>query len=175
MGQEFFVKSTTLEDKVREILPSQGGLGAGFDLSASTQIIPIVDLTESAEGSNLRADLQSAFSHDTITSFSVANTTTTIINNTGYFRVFGNCAQNSNVAGSFNSTFNLNDGATDKAIVTFFNQVGVANEGFNNIPFDFLVFLGAGDSLKATTNSTIHKLIGSTRQIATITGELINP
>ena len=41
MGQEFFIKSDNLEQKIREILPSQGGLGAGFDLSASTQIIPI--------------------------------------------------------------------------------------------------------------------------------------
>ena len=62
MGQEFFVKSADLEQKVRELLPSQGGLGAGFDLSASTQIIPTIDLTESAEGSNVRADLQTALS-----------------------------------------------------------------------------------------------------------------
>ena len=60
MGQEFFINSATLEAKVRELLPSQGGAGAGFDLSASTQIIPVINLTESAEGSNLRQDLQSA-------------------------------------------------------------------------------------------------------------------
>jgi hypothetical protein len=89
VGQEFFVKSTTLEDKVRQILPSQGGLGAGFDLSASTQIIPIVDLTESAEGSTLRQDLQSSLSLNSISAHNVANATTTIVNNTGYFRIFG--------------------------------------------------------------------------------------
>ena len=85
MGQEFFVKSDTLESKVRELLPSQGGLGQGFDLSATTQIVPIVDLTESAEGSNVRADLQSALSLNDITAFQVSNTTSTLINNTGYF------------------------------------------------------------------------------------------
>ena len=58
MGQEYFINDQTLENKVRELLPSQGGAGAGFDLSASTQIIPIVDLTESAEGSNLRQDFK---------------------------------------------------------------------------------------------------------------------
>ena len=47
MAQEFFINSETLQRKVAEILPSQGGAGAGFDLSASTQIVPIVDLTES--------------------------------------------------------------------------------------------------------------------------------
>jgi len=49
VGQEFFINSATLEAKVRELLPSQGGAGAGFDLSASTQIIPVINLTESAE------------------------------------------------------------------------------------------------------------------------------
>ena len=54
MAQEFFINSETLETKVRQLLPSQGGAGAGFDLSATTQIVPIIDLTESAEGSNIR-------------------------------------------------------------------------------------------------------------------------
>ena len=61
-------------------MPAQGGAGAGFDLSASTQIIPIIDLTESAEGSGLRQDLQSSFSLSSITEFSVNNTTTTLVN-----------------------------------------------------------------------------------------------
>lgn len=175
MGQEYFINSQELEDKIRSLLPSQGGAGAGFDLSASTQIIPVIDLTESAEGSNIRADLQTSFSHDSITSFDVNNTTTTIVNNTGYFRVFGNCSQNSNSTGSFTSSFLLNDGSTDKVIVSYFNQVGVASENSLSTSFDFIVFLGAGDSLKATTNGTLHKLIGSTRQIATIDGTLVNP
>ena len=75
MGQEFFVKSADLEQKVRELLPSQGGLGAGFDLSASTQIIPTIDLTESAEGSNVRADLQTALSFAKQTSNYLQNVT----------------------------------------------------------------------------------------------------
>ena len=92
MGQEFFINSQQLENKVRTLLPSQGGAGAGFDLSASTQIIPIIDLTESAEGSNLRQDLQTSLSHDSVTAFAVNNATTTIITNTGYFRLFGCCS-----------------------------------------------------------------------------------
>ena len=89
MGQEFIINSTALEDKINQLLPSQGGKQAGVDLSASTQIIPIVDLTESAEGSNFRQDLQTALSLTSCTAFSVTNTTTTIINTTGYFRIFG--------------------------------------------------------------------------------------
>ena len=46
MAQEFTINSTKLEDKINQLFPRQGGFGAGVDLSASTQIIPIVDLTE---------------------------------------------------------------------------------------------------------------------------------
>ena len=58
MAQEFFINSQALEDKIRKVLPSQGGAGAGFDLSASTQIIPVIDLSDSSETSSLRSDLQ---------------------------------------------------------------------------------------------------------------------
>ena len=85
MGQEFIIKSQKLEDKVNQLLPSQGGFQAGVDLSASTTVIPIIDLTETAEGSAVRADLQTALSLSSISAFSVNNTTTTIINTTGYY------------------------------------------------------------------------------------------
>ena len=116
MGQEFFINNQELEDKVRQLLPSQGGSGAGFDLSASTQIVPIVDLTESAEGSNLRSDLQSALSHS-ISSFEVINTTTTIISNTGYFRVFGIMSCNGSTNADSAVNISITDGATSKKII----------------------------------------------------------
>jgi hypothetical protein len=174
MGQEFFIKSDNLEQKIREILPSQGGLGAGFDLSASTQIIPVVDVTESAEGSNLRADLQSSLSLTSITAFSVTNTLTTLINNTGYFRVFGTF--NSLVASADRlGTFALTDGVTSKNVVRFYMS-GTSGEKTNVIvPFDFIVFLEAGDSFTAQTTAADTLLIGSTRQIASIDGTLTNP
>ena len=58
MGQEFVIKNTILEDKVNQLLPSQGGAQAGVDLSASTMIVPVVNLTEAAEGSVLRQDFK---------------------------------------------------------------------------------------------------------------------
>ena len=51
MGQEFVIKSPQIEDKINQLLPSQAGQAAGVDFSASTTVIPIVDLTETAEGS----------------------------------------------------------------------------------------------------------------------------
>ena len=91
MAQEFTINSQAIEDKINSLLPSQGGFGAGVDFSASTMVIPIIDLTESAEGSSLRQDLQTSFSHNSNTSVVVAGATNTvIINTTGYFRIFGN-------------------------------------------------------------------------------------
>lgn len=169
MGQEFFIKNDTLESKVRELLPSQGGLGQGFDLSASTQIVPIVDLTESAEGSNVRADLQTALSFDTATSFSVRNTTSTIINNTGYFRIFGTAVTFISTT-AVDGSIVLTDGTTDKKIwsLSSFNNQVVTYD------YDFNVFCAAGDSVKIIANNIIQ-FEGATRQIATIDGTLVNP
>lgn len=167
MAQEFFIKSADLESKVRQLLPSQGGLGAGQDLSASTQIVPIVDLTETAEGSQVRADLQTALSFKTVTAFSVQTSTVVdLVSNTGYYRVFGL----TNVdAVTTSGVFRINDGATTKSIYTFINR-GLQQ----NVPFDFNVFLKAGDILQCSANTGLS-FEGVTRQIATIDGDLIDP
>jgi len=174
LGQEFVIKSTILEDKINQLLPSQGGQQAGVDLSASTTIIPIVDLTESAEGSNLRQDLQISFSHDSVTTFNVSNTTTTLVNTTGYFRCFGTFNGFSSAGADRNAQFLLNDGNTTKEILDFDLPISAIVQKFV-IPFDFNVFLAAGDSLQAVTNVTQVNLQGVTRQIADINGNLTNP
>ena len=176
MGSEYFINNQELENKVRQLLPSQGGAGAGFDLSASTQIIPIIDLTESAEGSNLRQDLQTAFSHTTTTSFNVSNATTTIINNTGYWRIFGSLTNAWAGNGTDTPNFTISDGATDKII--FGDQfVGAGSSVIDPqyVVYDFNVFLEAGDSIKCISGNTNSTFIGSTRQIASIDGTLVNP
>ena len=170
MGQEFFINSQELESKIRQLLPSQGGAGAGFDLSASTQIIPIIDLTESAEGSNVRPDLQTALSFNDVSPFIVQNGTTTIINNTGYFRVFG--SYNFDVPNG-QITFNLIDGATTKTIYAF-SQEGSGTSNVSN-SYDFMVFLIAGQSLNLVSSDNKAIAFGCTKQIANIDGVLTTP
>lgn len=172
MGQEFFINSQELENKIRQLLPSQGGAGAGFDLSASTQIIPVIDVTESAEGSNLRSDLQSSLSHGSITPFAVQAASATLINNTGYFRVFGNSTILSTNADRDNQIA-INDGATTK---TVWQSVINSSTAVQHISenFDFIVFLEAGDSLVATAADSSN-IFGCTRQIASIDKVLTNP
>mgnify|MGYP005711067215 CR=1 FL=1 len=174
MGQEFFIKSAGLENKVRELLPSQGGLGAGFDLSASTQIVPIIDLTESAEGSNVRADLQTSFSFNTATPIDVSNTTTSVITNTGYWRVIGTLTMYASSTDNLKGEVILSDGVTDKTIWAQENRA-TTNSIFTTIDYEFNIFINSGQSMKLKTNAVTAKLLGSVRQIADIDGNLVNP
>tara|TARA_R100000654_G_scaffold56369_1_gene82740 strand:- start:51 stop:554 length:504 start_codon:yes stop_codon:yes gene_type:complete len=166
MGQEYFINSQELESKVRNLLPSQGGLGAGQDLSATTQIVPIIDLTETAEGSNVRADLQTALSLTSITSYQIDNTTTTIANTTGYYRLFGGCTFDG--AGSF--TIQLTDGVTTKKCIELFGSTGR-----DKIQYDFVVFLKAGESVQGVSGAGNVTISGCSRQIADIDGNLVDP
>lgn len=167
MGQEFFIKSDNLESKVRDLLPSQGGRGQGFDLSASTQIVPIVDLTESAEGSNFRQDLQTALSFDSATTFDVSNAETTIVTTTGYYRLFTSM----NITGSVVCKIIVDDGTSQKDLYTVVGGTGSAI--FQTI--DVNIFNPAGYSIILKTTASAGRWLGNIRQIADIEGNLTNP
>ena len=174
MAQEFTIKSEQIESKINQLLPSQGGFGAGVDFSASTMVIPIVDLTETAEGSSLRQDLQKAYSHNVTTAHALTNAaTSTLVNTTGYFRVFGT----SSIFETGSATLpvckiSLNDGTTAKIVYAL--QLNTTTVQVINDSFDFIVFLSAGDSLTAQTLAGGSLRI-ATRQIADINGNLTNP
>lgn len=173
MAQEFTIKSKDIEDKINQLLPSQGGYQAGVDFSASTMVIPVVDLTETAEGSSLRQDLQTALSLTSATTFNVTDTSTTIINTTGYYRMTGMLYLTSNSVGD-NVLIQITDGVTTKDVLRL--QAGSSSAIRDAIlPFDLTVFLGAGDSLIVNSSSTATRGAGSVRQVADINGNLINP
>ena len=174
LGQEFIIKSQKLEDKVNQLLPSQGGFQAGVDLSASTTVIPIVDLTETAEGSEIRQDLQTAISHKTATTYSVQATSTTVVNTTGYYSIFGSFNAITNAAQPLGK-IQLSDGVTTKDIITFGQSSGYSsNETLYQI-YKLVVFLRAGDSLIINSTNTNAIMRGTVRQIADINGNLIDP
>ena len=169
MGQEFFINSKELENKVRELLPTQGGAGAGFDLSASTQIVPIIDLTESATGSNLRQDLQTSYGLSNTTVGTASGSSSTLINTTGYWRLNGNASASFN--GGNTAKINITDGVTTKIVY----QLQAYNSGVTDIiglvPFDFIVYVRAGESIVILADAEARINVQA-RQIATIDGEL---
>ena len=172
MAQEFTINSSAIESKINQLLPSQGGFGAGVDFSASTMVIPIVDLTETAEGSNLRQDLQTSLSLNSVTSFSVINTTSTLVTTTGYYRVFGNLRGITSETQDKEVKFSITDGVTTKIVYHIKSLQGIL--GSLNETFDFIVLLQAGDSLTCTSAASFYTT-GCTRQIADLSGQLVDP
>ena len=178
MAQEFTIKSEQIEAKINQLLPSQGGFGAGVDFSASTMVIPIVDLTETAEGSSLRQDLQTSLSLTTATAFDISDATTTIINTTGYYTIDGRFYGTESTTQDFpTNQIRITDGTTTKVLW----NVGLFATGVRrNIvaPFNLTVKLEAGDSVDVNTSnggSLLTRMVGVTRQIADINGNLVNP
>ena len=174
MGQEFVVKSETLEDKVNQLLPSQSGYGAGLDLSASTQIIPIVYLTQAAEGSTLPQEYQKAFGLGSINTAEVTNSTSTLTLTPGFWRLYAvfTCQYTSSIGGQ--ATIGLTDGtSTQNFIRVLGNVTSVANTVSHII--DEVVFIKAGVSLVLTSNAANTNIYLAYRQVALSNGNLVNP
>ena len=174
MAQEFTIKSETIESKINQLLPSQGGFQPGVDFSASTMIMPIVDLTETAEGSGLRQDLQRALSHTNTTHTLLENSTATLVNTTGYYQVDVAYAIQSETADIRNAKLSINDGFSTK-IIWQMSLHQSSNASNVNGTYQTIVFLGAGDSLTGTSDDDQVMLNVVTRQIADINGNLVTP
>ena len=159
------VTSEALQAKLRELLPSQQGFGT--DLTASDTILPIIDLTEAAEGSAVRQDLQSALSFGSQTSISFGGSTQTITNTVGFNRIVGNAY----LGNAGDVTVQLNDGASVKEVFRFFTASGSTGDNYS---IDVLVYLDTGDSVEVVSNAT-SAFTATVRQIADTNGNLINP
>ena len=172
MAQITNVTSEALQAQIRQLLPSQQGFGE--DLQASNVIVPIIDLTNTAEGSSLGNDLQTALAFGSQTLFNVVNTTSTVINTAGFYRIFGNITI-VRAASDQNALFKINDGASD--VIIYACQVDGGSDVGSTIvlPLDFVIFLRANDSFTITSSSAVVHVRGSTRQIADVSGNLVNP
>ena len=175
MAEEFTIKSEQIEAKINQLLPSQGGFGAGVDFSASTMVIPIVDLTETAEGSALRQDLQTALSHSTANVFDVSNATTVITSTTGYYRVTGTVFMpyfgNASIQ---RCRINISDGTTDQDVYDI-QPVGFGTVSLLQItPLDFNILIKAGGNFNCIATQ-YARFSGNIRQIADLSGNLVNP
>ena len=165
------VNSETLQTQIRDLLPSQNGFGS--ELQASNVITPIIDLTSAAEGSGLPFSLQTALAFGSQTSFSVSNSNTTILSSTGFFRIYGQFGVFDTSSGNGDIAIEMTDGSSTKIIWRFL----VTNNQSDYVSqlVDLMVFLSAGDSVSINSSSANTRGIGSTRQIATGDGTLVNP
>jgi len=166
------VTSEALQLKLRQLLPSQQGFGT--DLSASDTIIPVIDLTASAEGSDVRETLQTALAFGSQTVFNTSNGTDALATTAGFYRLYGTAT--CITSGSFDSevSIDITDGSTTKKV--YIKSVATSSTVLTvNADFDFVVFLNVGETLNAASNSSINIIGGSVRQIADNNGVLTQP
>ena len=167
------VTTEALEKKFRDTFPSQAGAELVDDLYASGVIVPTVDFTAAAQGSELRSDLQSAWDASTI-SEEIANTTKIITSTPGFYKVFATVGYTAGTA-SPAANITLNDGVSNFRVWRF----AIVNPGVGidttATSWEGVVWVKSGSDLRANSNQTNVVLTVHARQIASSTGDLINP
>lgn len=173
MAQLISITSEALQATIRRLLPSQQGFGE--DLQASNVITPIIDLTPSAEGSEVRADLQTAINFGGNTAFQVDNTTTTIINTPGFWKIQGIVSIGAfDASNAINARINLSDSLSTKQIWRTSTVGAAASQNIVNAPIDLTVFLKTGEGV--SIDCDLYAIAcGSYRQVADVNGNLVNP
>lgn len=160
------ITSEALQQTIRRLLPSQQGFGE--DLQASNVITPIIDLTRTAEGSELPGALQTAFD-STQTTAEFSNSTTALISATGFVKVFLEAFNNS--AAVQVATFQLQP-ASGGPVKVF--DVGVPANDAVILP-NLYFYVQSGDTLQGVSPSGTLFVRTSTRQVADLYGNLTNP
>lgn len=165
------VTSEALQQKIRDLLPSQNGFGS--DLCATNVIQPIIDMTSAATGSSTPEMLQTAISFGGITSFDVTNGTQTLANSPGFWKVVFNFTTTNNSSNAGQAAFSISDGLSSKQL---FEQGFIASGAVTpGATFgEFVVFLRSGDEL-STTAAAVGFSRGCYFQIADVNGELVYP
>lgn len=168
------VTSEALEKKFRDVFPAQGGAELVQDLYASGVITPVIDFSSVAEGSVLSQNLQTAWDFATGNQ-TVQNTTTALVSTPGFYKVDLTCViDGGSVAQSFGIVY-ISDGLSAKNIFGFRAPTTTAQTGISSSSDSFVVFLRAGDSMSAQSNDTNCIIDIFYRQIADVSGNLVNP
>lgn len=165
MAQIKSIVSESLQATIRRLLPSQSGFTE--DLQAQNVIVPVIDVTPSAEGTQLPNYLQTAVSQAGSTGFAVANTTTVLINNPGFYIIRGQINCNATSSGQLR----IGTSASKTNLVALYGTIS----GANVLTFNETVFLNTGDELDAVSSSGNADISGIHFQIADRYGVLNNP
>jgi len=112
--------------------------------------------------------LQQALAFGSQTVFSISNTTVTLVNSPGFYRVTGNVSFGS-AAGT--ASVGMTDGVSGKAVLGFNNST---TTGYNQ-DFDLIFWLAAGESIEVGTSAATIVFAGSFRQVGDPEGNLVQP
>ena len=140
---------------------------------AQNVIVPVIDLTSAAEGTTVGQNLQTAIAFGSQTAFAARNTTVVVANTTGFYRIFGTASCLSQGASNTEVRFDMSDGLSTKVVWAL--KVGATNTHPMSESYDFVAFLAAGQSISAVSDTSQSFNNGSSRQIADVNGNLVNP
>ena len=169
----FQFRKEAIEEDLNTNFPSQGQGNPPLYYSLSEVVVPTYSINEVSEGSSLPENLQTAWDfstgHDTIN-----NTTTTLINNTGFWQVDLNWTSPDTSNSEFSQIY-INSGITTKTIWRISSPSAGTVTGATAVENRFIVFLRSGDSLVGQSSATANTLDVWYRQIADVNGNLVNP
>lgn len=173
MVQNISITSEPLQATIRQLLPSQGGFSE--DLQATNLITPIIDLTPTAEGSILPDYLQRAYAFGSNTAFSVSNAQTDIISSPGFWQLTGTATKQQSSSGGGVMNLVLSDNAGTAKIMWGINLESGSSVDPIVIPFDFVIYVDAGEAVRLESFLATDRWYGSFRQLASPNGELVPP
>ena len=133
--------------------------------------MPTYSINNVAEGTSLPENLQTAMDFSTGLS-QISNTTSTIISNTGFWRVIANLGAYIHPSVNVQANLSITDGISSKPI-WYFKELNTS--GDTNIigNIELVVFLKSGESLTGATNDGETQLSVTYRQIADVNGNLV--
>lgn len=171
------VTDEALEKRFRDTFRAQGGSELVDDLYAQGVIVPIVDFTAAATGQQLGQNLQTAWDFSTGSVSITSASPTNIITNAGFWQVDLTYSGQAADAGATlrTATIDIYDGTTYKAVWAFSNAINQVNTYNSIVENSFVVFLRSGDSLTGQGQSAEYPLDVWYRQIATVSGDLVDP
>ena len=173
MSQIIRITSEALQQTVRRLLPSQQGFGE--DLQASNVIQPVIDLTPTAEGSQLPIDLRTAVAFGSQTAFNISNAETSLGVTPGFIRLIGTIQAKNSSTQFGQATIQLSSPlVSNKIIFGINNEQNTGVDQILYLPFDLIVFVKSQDDIVIGAGSTA-RIFGSHRQIADLQGNLVNP
>ena len=171
------VTSEALEEKFRQVFPSQGGAELVQDLYASGVIQPVIDFSTVAEGSVLAPNLQIAWDFATGADQVTSTTYVDIVTTPGFWLVdltyAGLLARND--TNRQNANVDIYDGATSKPIWGISNLISTGSLQSGYVEGKFVAFLRAGDAMRARVQAPTCTMDIWYRQIADVNGNLVNP
>lgn len=171
------VTDEALEKRFRDTFRSQGGAELVDDLYAQGVIVPVVDFTAAATGDVLPQNLQTAWDFSTGSQVIRQTTPQTLISNAGFWQVdlILTALTSFTTAQQLQATVDITDGVTTKAIWAFENASNRTLEINSAVEDKFVVFLRSGDSLTAEVQDPDFPMTIWWRQIADVSGNLVNP